>query len=286
MRKQHHLYRYFLIYFIIITTSITAVYAVILNTHDNSLFRRLFILGALFLIFVVSNAFSFYLLRKIFLSQKKYEKIELELVKYQYLESDLKLYRQHRHDMKNHLTVMYELVKSSKYEDLEEYTQQYMKKTSRKLLQVRTGSDELDVLLYNKMAQAKSSHIPVEYHCQSEIILHNHAMIDVVSIFSNLLDNAIDASRAIENPSDRVIAITIQEDELDYVFVVTNAFVSEVNPEMFLQDGFTTKKDSSNHGLGLGIINKLVNKYKGTSSIEIFNERFYQVKIELPKHLI
>jgi hypothetical protein len=39
-------------------------------------------------------------------------------------------------------------------------------------------------------------------------------------------------------------------------------------------------------GLGLGIIRKIVSKYNGNIEIEIFNELFYQVKIEIPKHTL
>ena len=83
-----------------------------------------------------------------------------------------------------------------------------------------------------------------------------------------------------------MISINIEDDQLDYIFVITNAFVKNDKINEFTNDGFTTKADSNNHGLGLGIIHKLVEKYKGKIYIDIFNEIFYQIKIELPKHLL
>lgn len=284
--KQNHLYRYFLIYFIMVTSSIMLTYALIINTANNPDARRLFIIPLLVFIFIMTNLFALYLLKKVFLLNRRHEKMQMELVKYQYLESDLKLYRQHRHDMKNHLTIMYELVKNQKYEDLEAYTLQYMQKTSNKLMNITTGVDELDILLYNKIDQAKDNNIPIEYHCLANLFVHSNAVIDVVSIISNLLDNAIEANKVIDSPNDRMINVNINEDQLDYIFVITNAFIPKVAPEQFVKDGFTTKVDQANHGLGLGIIHKLVERYNGKISLDIFNSKFYQVKIELPKHVL
>ncbi len=92
-----------------------------------------------------------YLIKKIYIYIRRSEKSQLELLKFKYLENDLKAYRQHRHDMKNHLTVIYELVKNKKYNDLEVYTKEYMDKSNHKLQALESGSDEVDVLLYHKV---------------------------------------------------------------------------------------------------------------------------------------
>lgn len=285
-KNQSHLYRYFIIYFILITFAFMLIYALMTNTANALDVRRLMIIPLLIIIFIFTNLFALYLLKKVFILNRKYEKVEMELIKYRYLESDLKLYRQHRHDMKNHLTVMYELCKNKNYDDLELYTQQYIQKTSNKLQQVNTGADELDVLIYNKIDQAKAKSIAVDYHCRTELIINNHSVIDIVSIFSNLMDNAIEANKAISSPNGRMISINIEDDQLDYVFVVTNAFINDALHNRFSTDGFTTKSDKQNHGLGLGIVYKLVHRYNGKISIDVFNDKFFQIKVELPKHVL
>lgn len=248
--------------------------------------RRVIIIPMLIGIFLLTNGFLLYLLKKVFILNRKHEKIELELLKYQYLEHDLKMYRQHRHDMKNHLTVMYELVSDGKYDDLQEYTKGYIDSTTRKLRQINTGTDELDVLIYNKIDVAKDHMIDTDYHCTTELIISHHSVIDVVSIMSNILDNAIEANKKITTASDRMLSINISDDQLDYLLVVTNAFVPTMDPSKFSLDGFTTKNDINNHGLGLGIVHKMVEKYKGNISVEVFNDKFYQIKVEIPKHAV
>jgi len=284
-RSQSRLYRYFIFYFITNSTAFVFIYALFSNTFNSEL-RRFMILPVLITVFLVTNLFLMYLLKKVFILNRKHEKMALELIKYQYLESDLKMYRQHRHDMKNHLTVIYSLVENQKYDDLKEYTYQYLEKTSNKLREINTGTDEIDVLIYHKLDTAKNHMIETDYHCNTSLMMSNQSVIDIVSVFSNLLDNAIEANKKVVSPNDRMISLTINEDQLDYVIIVTNAFLLEVNPNQFSKDGFTTKDDKMNHGLGLGIIHKLVEKYNGNTSVDIFNEKFYQVKIDIPKHML
>ncbi|MCH4887328.1 GHKL domain-containing protein [Acidaminobacter sp. JC074] len=288
MQKNQNLtklYRYAVFYSVIVLFALVMTYAITAGSlqMDN---KRILIGPILISIFLLTNWFLLFLLKKVFILNRKHEKIELELLKYQYLESDLKMYRQHRHDMKNHLMVIYELVQNNKYDELEDYTKQYIDSTDKKLRRINTGADELDVLIYNKLDTAKDHQIETDYHCTTELTIAHHAVIDIVSIFSNLLDNAIEANKKISKESERMISININEDQLDYVFVITNAFIQEDNPSKFGLDGFTTKSDTKNHGLGLGIITKLVDKYKGHLSIEVFNEKFFQVIIEMPKHTL
>lgn len=287
-QNNSNLYRYFLFYFIIQIASFMFIYALFTNLDSDNELRRIVMVPLLLAIFVSTNIFILYLLKKVFIVSRKQEKSNIELLKYKYLETDLILYRQHRHDMKNHLMIMYELVKNKQYTELEDYTKQYLDSTSNKLYNVNTGLDELDVLIYNKFELSKSKNITIEYNCNTEITAHYNSTIDLISIFSNLLDNAIDANEKISNPNDRMISINIYEDQLDFIFVVTNAFVEhkKISSAIFSTDGITTKSDIKNHGLGLGIVGKLVSKYNGNISFDVFNDIFYQVKIEIPKHIL
>lgn len=287
-KNNSRLYRYFLLYFIIQIASFMFIYSLLSNTDSVFELGRLLMAPLLVFVFISTNVFILYLLKKLFIVRRKYNKMGMELLKFKYLESDLKLYRQHRHDMKNHLLVIYELVQSKKYDELSDYTKSYLDLTSSKLYNVNTGLDELDVLLYNKFDLAKSNNINIEYHCFTTLSAHYNTMIDLISIISNLLDNSIEANMKIVNSNDRVISVNVDSDQLDYSFVITNAFLLDTNTidSNFVTDGFTTKLDAVNHGLGLSIVDKLVAKYDGHISFEIFNDMFYQVKIEIPKHML
>ena len=276
------LYRYSIIYFILSALTMVLFYMIFLTKKFN--LRPLMILSLLLIILLSNSIFMLYLIKKIYIYIRRSEKSKLELLKYKYLENDLKTYRQHRHDMTNHLTVIYELVNKEKYDDLEKYTQEYLKKTNLKLKSVESGSDEIDVLLYHKISDAKTHYISVDYHIKPVLSLAHQTLMDIVSILSNLLDNAIEANKQISDFNQRALNITITDDPLDYLIVVTNAFIKTEDPNQFQKNGFTTKTDAINHGMGLSIVSKIVERYSGQMSIEVLNDLFFQVKIDLPKH--
>ena len=281
-KSTSSLYKYALIYFILFSLTLIFVYLIMIQKELN--FKPIVLLSFLILILISNSFFMLYLIKKCFISTRRYERNALELLKYKYLENDLKTYRQHRHDMKNHLSIIYDLVQREKYDELKDYTKAYLYQTEQKLKTVSCGSDEIDVLLYHKINQAKDHHIPVDYHIKPVFKVPYATMMDFVSIFSNLLDNAIEANLKLKDVKDRTLNITIDDDAIDYKIVITNAFKKHMNPQRFLEDGFTTKDNKENHGLGLGIVEKIVQRYKGQSHIEILNDAFYQVKIEIPKH--
>ena len=280
------LYQYFIFYLLIQITSFITIALLFTKKTTHVYINHFIIIPLLIIILLATNVFILYLLKKVFIKNRKSEKLILELRKYKYLEKDLKLYRQHRHDMKNHLMIIYELVNNKKYNDLSDYTKTYLDITSNKLQQITTGVDELDVLIYSKFDEAKTLNINVDFHCSIKININYNTIIDLISIISNLLDNAIEANSKIINPNDKTLSVAINEDQLDYTFIITNAFVNNINSNKFSIDGFTTKKNSNEHGLGIGIVNNLVSKYNGQLFVEIFNDIFYQIKIDLPKHLL
>lgn len=280
------LYQYFIFYLLIQITSFITIALLFTNKNTNEYINNFIVIPLLVIILLATNIFILYLLKKVFIKNRKSEKLKLELRKYQYLESDLKLYRQHRHDMKNHLMIIYELVNNKQYDDLSDYTKKYLDITSNKLQRITTGVDELDVLIYSKFDEAKTLNINVDFHCSTKLNVHYNTIMDLISIISNLLDNAIEANAKIINPNDKTLSVAINEDQLDYTFIITNAFVNNINSNKFSIDGFTTKKNSDEHGLGIGIVTNLVSKYNGQLSVEIFNDIFYQIKIDFPKHLL
>lgn len=286
-QNDSKLYRLFLINFIMQLLLFLFIYLLFVNEKPNPGVSRWLLTGILMVIFIYTNFIVYYLMKKTFTFQRLLERQKLELVKYKYLENDLQVHRQHHHDTKNHLMIISELVKSRDYEDLENYTKQFSASTNRKLMHVNTGLDELDVLFYNKIDQAKKQHIKVDFNCGVGIDADENAVLDLISIASNLFDNAIEANLKIQDINDRIISINIDQDQLDYIFIITNTFVFDRTIlRKPVHEGYTTKADKKNHGLGLKIVTRLVNKYDGKMSYKIYNDLFYEVRVELPKHTL
>jgi len=244
--------------------------------------------AVVFVIAATLFIFSFLLLVYQILSLFKLQKIhQIEIQKYKYLENEIKFYRQHRHDLKNHLIIMYELARLGKTEDLRAYASEFMERTDQSLLTLQTGNQELDVLLYSKLDQARQNLVEVDVHSTSPLNIHSKRIFNVISIVSNLFDNAIEACIEIDNPDDRSITLSMEKDLFSYSFIVTNTFDPKVQSLELLHAknpsfGFTHKKDKKAHGMGLKIVQSLVHRLEGKVQIDIYNQQFFQVKVTLP----
>lgn len=119
----------------------------------------------------------------------------------------------------------------------------------------------VDAILYNKKILAK------KYGIETKIQVitpdkFNIAPIDLVSLFSNLIDNAIEAT--IKSDS-RFINIEC--------YPINNHFVIKVGNTKCKEDYIdikkvrTTKNNSDEHGLGIQIIKNIILKYDGIYEI-------------------
>ena len=90
--------------------------------------------------------------------------------------------------------------------------------------------------------------------CPSDIAVDS---VDLCSIFSNLLDNAIDHA---DPEKDRVIYISAWQNKADYIIRCKNS-LSPGKPAH-------NRRGKKNQGLGLGILKKTVKKYDGSADVQ------------------
>ena len=96
-------------------------------------------------------------------------------------------------------------------------------------------------------------------------------------MFSNLLDNAIEACEKIPEPSKRFIHLRVRT---KHGFLSCSVHNSKAGASSF--DGKiyrTSKKDSKNHGYGLSNLQDLVTRYHGTLDIQESPDEFSVVFI-------
>lgn len=180
-------------------------------------------------------------------------------LKEQYVE-----FRKLRHDFYNHIKIIDSLDDSEK---IKEYTNEIKQKFD-KLEQVSFCNNlTLDALLSLKRTEAKQHKINISIAvCElSGISVSDY---DLCTLVSNLMDNAITASAA---TSDKQISIKISRKMERLIISVKNSSMP-VDRELK-----TTKADSRNHGIGLGIIKKLAEKYDGDSVFRYDDGEFLSV---------
>lgn len=159
-----------------------------------------------------------------------------------------------KHDIRNHIYKMQNLLSENKLKELEEYfneTQEYIKIQN---LYVSSGNSDIDSLLNYKLYQAENLGIKFE----TEVKLPDQINInsfDLNIVIGNLLDNAIEALNKTEDKKLKII--------IKYNKGVINIKISNTFDGIVLNNLLTRKKSKENHGLGLLSIQNVLDKYNG-----------------------
>lgn len=237
-------------------------------------------------IFCLAIVNIFLLISQLIERDKRYEEARLKAQRLSYLNNEILHFRQLRHDIKNHLIVIRELANMKKIDDIVNYTDKLTDNANQALIECHTGVDEVDILLYTKKGEADTRGIDFKINVQAAMDVAKKHTLDIVSILSNLLDNALEATGRIDVAVERFVQVRLYDDVLSNYIVITNSFSPKYNikPEQAFIKRFTTKANRYNHGLGLSIVRKLVRRHGGQINVDIFNGIFFQIKIELPKH--
>lgn len=256
-----------------------------LSNHNTVAYSKLVILGILVVI-VFLMACYFYI-------KRRHDTLLLDLQKLRYVAEEIHTYRQYRHDHKNHMIVINDLAEhaqdmseAERLEAIRAYSAGLLDQDNSTYFDFRTGVIALDLLLFSKLQFARENQVEMTIDIKAPMKAKSKHIITLVSILSNLLDNAYEATAQVEVASDRLIQVTFSQTPIDAIITVTNTF-SDKQPlaiQRVFDTGYSTKKDQGNQGLGLTIVRKLVKRLEGNLQLNVFNERFFQLKVELPKH--
>lgn len=193
---------------------------------------------------------------------------------YNTLESKYKNSRKLIHDMKNHLNTIEELYKINEGEKAKTYTEDMYLMMERLSQKYYTDNKVLNILLNDKVQ--KGDEFNIEFICKiGDVDLDFIKDIDLTTIFANLLDNAIEASK--EVLEERVITLKI--DKFNQ-FIVIN-IINNIS-KMPIKDKKYFKSSKKNHkGLGIQNVNIALEKYEGNMRIDYDNKTF-KVNIIIP----
>lgn len=137
---------------------------------------------------------------------------------------------------------------------------------------INTGNPVLDVILTDKSLYCDQNHI--QFGCMIDRVdLSFMNPMDLYSLFGNILDNAVEAVKKLENEEMAVINLGIREMKGAVFIHCENYFQGELE----FQDEIpvTTKPDKDYHGFGIRSIKFVVEKYGGFMTIvperDVFN---------------
>lgn len=175
-----------------------------------------------------------------------------------------------RHDIKNHISVVKELLQKGRSEQALGYIGDLESMTVELSFSCSTNNPVVDMLVGNKLGIAGA--LGIDVHC-SLVLPYPCPVrdIDFCVILSNALDNAIHACQRMAHGEERYIRVTdrIQGDFI--LLEVENSFQGE-NP--------------SQRGTGLSNIKAVAEKYHGAMSIKTRESAFIlSVLLIIPQHL-
>lgn len=132
----------------------------------------------------------------------------------------------------------------------------------------------IDAIMYNKIIICKKLNITV----YTEILVPEHIAIDdidLISIYTNLFDNAIEACAKLHN-AKKIIEINSRIIHDHLVITIQNSY----DPQTLKENFATTKKEAHSHGIGTKIIKMITKKYHGQLTVKK-TEQFIEFQITL-----
>lgn len=130
----------------------------------------------------------------------------------------------------------------------------------------------INAVLNSKYNLAMEHQIDCFFHIEMDKLIGIDA-ISLCCLFSNTLDNAIEASLKIPDIQDRHMSVKARITDNGYfTYEITNAKRNHITK----QDGRlkSDKEDSAAHGLGLSNVREMVEKYNGTLDISYTEDSF------------
>ncbi|MGM9536394.1 MAG: GHKL domain-containing protein [Intestinibacter sp.] len=200
-------------------------------------------------------------------NEKIREKIDMQYSYYLNLKKEQDKIAKFRHDIKNHLLC---IKNSSTTKESNEYIEKINLEINQSLVDFNTGNAILDVIFYEKSIACIDKKIEYKFN----VDYSKCGFIDVIdtcSIFSNLLDNAIEACDKISQ-GNKIIELKGNVANGFFVIKCENTKVNDVLYEG--ENIITDKYDKELHGIGLKSIRESLAKYDGDMNIEVLDDKF------------
>ena len=177
------------------------------------------------------------------------------------MDDTVKETRSFRHDIQNHFNMIEGYIRADKIADALSYLQELKESSiiSDENI-VNTGNFVVDSVLNYKLSIIQGMNIDTDL----EIFVPQTINIDTVhfvSILTNLLDNAIDALRAMKVSDKKILRIRIAYTKGRLMMLFQNSYVGDI----VYEDGniCSSKPDTEAHGYGLDNVRKAIEPYNG-----------------------
>ena len=268
---------------LLIVLSNGSYYIEVKQTWFSVLYLAICIVSKIWLIFVFDHTMKvFELLKYEMHTRKLQEQLSRQMVHYQSNKKFTENFRIFQHDYKRIMTSVNSLLQNKEYEKATQILDGVNNSMQQKLLIHKSYSNNflLDAIIHDAARICEERGI--SFSAQAYISENSQISdLDIVYIFSNAIDNAIEACSKMPG-QDQFIQITSSgNSEWDSIEIV-NSFNGVL---LRSGQGFeTTKKNKDYHGLGLRIIEETVENLEGVLHIEPDQAaKIFKIVISIPK---
>ena len=226
-------------------------------------------------ILIVCSAADFALLRTISDAGRKAEleamnqmlekQLDTQLSHYTALTSQYEINRRIRHDILHHVNTIQYLLANGQQQEATEYAGQFLAENQRGSQLGQCDNPVIDAFLYGRVKEAETRGIVVDPNVilPSELPVAN---TDLIIVFGNLMDNAIEACAKVECPT---IQINAHVEKGYLVIAESNPSVPE--PERHKQ----RRIPELERGVGMHILKSIAEKYHGSCVGETHDGRYF-----------
>ena len=143
---------------------------------------------------------------------------------------------------------------------------------------LKTGNTVLDTVLTEKSILAEMYGIQINCVADGKLLDFMEVLV-IYAVFSNALDNGIEAVRRLQEANHRLIDVLVHQSHGFLVINISNPLVSSLRFEEDLP--VTTKRRGSIRGYGLKVLRRSIEKYHGICSVETSGKMF-TLKVLIP----
>lgn len=269
--RGNNIFSWYLLIFPVLTLAIPTSFLFI--DFYGSFAIQLFVCGSAFLLYF-TNAVIFIILEKYTDGINKVKDAEFYMIKREmeneHFENILRVnesYQCYMHDMQAYFNSLRLLALNGENEKIVEVINGLKGKIQEDTNTViYSGNPVLNAILSEHVSKARKAEIKCSIFVEKFLKTEFIADADMISMFGNLLNNALEAASKCSLDNRKIDVKLFMGTTYFLILHIENSFTVATKKEGM--NFLSTKEDSAHHGLGIGIVTNLAEKYGGFLNLE------------------